>query len=96
MRSAGEEDDLPLIRAGCAYGSAFTRGGDYYGRPVNLASRLTGAARPGSVLVTAEIVERADAEAFSFSRARRRHLRGVSGAVEMHRCRRAEPEEDAS
>lgn len=93
---AGEEDDLPLIRAGCAYGSAFTRGGDYYGRPVNLASRLTGAARPGSVLVTAEIVERADPEAFSFSRARRRHLRGVSGAVGMHRCRRAEPEEDAS
>jgi len=86
------EDELPLIRAGCAYGSAFTRGGDYYGRPVNLASRLTGAARPGSILVTAEIVERADPEAFSFSRARRRHLRGVSGAVEMHRCRRAEPE----
>ncbi len=45
-----EEDGFPLVRAGMAYGPAFTRGGDYYGRPVNLASRITEIARPGSVL----------------------------------------------
>ena len=48
---AAEEDGFPLVRAGMAYGQAFTRGGDYYGRPVNLASRITEAARAGSVLV---------------------------------------------
>ena len=87
----GEEDELPLIRAGLAYGSVFTRGGDYYGRAVNLASRITETARPGSVLVTAEIRDHADEDAFRFSRARRKNLKGISGAVELFRCRRRAP-----
>ena len=41
------------LRAGIAYGPALTQSGDYYGRPVNLASRITGVAKPGSVLVDA-------------------------------------------
>jgi adenylate cyclase len=86
----GDEDEQPLIRAGCAYGSVFTRGGDYYGRTVNLASRITETARPGSILVTAEICEHADSGAFSFSRARRKHLKGISGTIELFRCRRGE------
>ncbi|GIK76875.1 MAG: adenylate/guanylate cyclase domain-containing protein [Acidobacteria bacterium] len=93
----GDEDEpIPLIRAGCAYGPAFTRGGDYYGRAVNLASRITGAARPGTILVSAEVRERADEEAFRFSRARRRRLKGISGSVDLYRCRRREDaDEDA-
>ena len=87
----GEEDEPPLIRAGLAYGSVFTRGGDYYGRPVNLASRITETARPGSVLVTPEIRDHADEGAFRFSRARRKNLKGISDAVELFRCRRREP-----
>jgi adenylate cyclase len=92
----GEERDegMPLIRAGCAYGPAFTRGGDYYGRTVNLASRITDAALPGSVLVSAEVRERADEDAFRFSRARRRHLKGMSGRVELYRCRRRDDGDD--
>ena len=35
MAEGEDEDELPLIRAGCAYGPVFTRGGDYYGRSVN-------------------------------------------------------------
>ena len=89
-----DEDELPLIRAGCAYGPVFTRGGDYYGRSVNLASRITETARPGSVLVTEEIRDHSASGAFSFSRARRKHLRGVSGSVELYRCRRAGQETD--
>ncbi len=46
---AGE--DFPPIHAGAAHGAALSRAGDWYGRPVNLASRVAGAARPGSVLV---------------------------------------------
>jgi len=87
----GEEEELPLIRAGIAYGPVFTRGGDYYGRPVNLASRITETARPGSVLVTDEVRDRAEGEAFTFSKARRKHLKGIEGAVQLYRCRRSEP-----
>ncbi len=85
-----EDEPVPLIRAGCAYGPAFTRGGDYYGRAVNLASRITGSARPGTILVSAEVRERADEEAFRFSRARRRRLKGISGSIDLYRCRRRE------
>ncbi len=94
MAEGEDEDELPLIRAGCAYGPVFTRGGDYYGRSVNLASRITETARPGSVLVTEEIRDHSVSGAFSFSRARRKHLRGVSGSVELYRCRRTGQETD--
>jgi adenylate cyclase len=94
MAEGEDEDELPLIRAGCAYGPVFTRGGDYYGRSVNLASRITETARPGSVLVTEEIRDHSVSGAFTFSRARRKHLRGVSGSVELYRCRRAGQETD--
>ncbi|HET6829756.1 MAG TPA: adenylate cyclase regulatory domain-containing protein [Solirubrobacterales bacterium] len=92
--AAGEDEEMPLIRAGCAYGPAFTRGGDYYGRTVNLASRITEAARPGSVLVSPEILGHADEAEFRFSRARRKHLKGISGGVELYRCRRRDGGED--
>ncbi len=44
-------DDLPDVRAGLAMGPVLVRLGDVYGPPVNLASRLTDEAYPGSVLV---------------------------------------------
>jgi adenylate cyclase len=47
--------ELPDLRIGLAYGSVLTRLGDIYGEPVNLASRLTSIARPGSVLVDREL-----------------------------------------
>jgi adenylate cyclase len=94
MAEGEEDEELPLIRAGIAYGPVFTRGGDYYGRAVNLASRITETARPGSVLVTTEIRDHADQEVFTFSRARRKHLRGVSGSVDLFRCRRKGDEDE--
>lgn len=82
----GEEGEYPLIRAGVARGPVVSRAGDYYGAPVNLASRITGVARPGSVLTSVDVREVAG-DAFSFSKPIRRHLKGISGAVELHRCR---------
>ncbi len=46
-----EGDEFPLLRAGLATGPVLPQSGDYYGRSVNLASRITGVARPGSVVV---------------------------------------------
>ncbi len=45
------DEELPQLRVGLAYGPAVSRAGDWFGSPVNLASRVTSAARPGSVLV---------------------------------------------
>ncbi len=81
-----EREELPSLRAGIAFGPALQRAGDYYGHPVNLASRITGVARPGSVLCAPEV--RAHAEhAFSWSYAGRFRLKGLSEAVPLHRAR---------
>ncbi|MBK1786045.1 adenylate/guanylate cyclase domain-containing protein [Prauserella cavernicola] len=45
------DDELPPVRAGLASGRVLSRFGDVYGETVNLASRLTSIARPGTILV---------------------------------------------
>jgi adenylate cyclase len=88
----GEEGArYPVLRAGIARGDVLSRGGDYYGAAVNLASRITDAARPGSVLVSKEVMEEV-AALYDFSDAGRKHLKGISGTVHVFRCR--EPEHD--
>jgi adenylate cyclase len=50
-RGEDEDDKFPRGRAGLAYRAVVSRLGDVYGPQVNIASRLTSVARPGSVLV---------------------------------------------
>ena len=50
-RGDDEDDPFPRVRAGIAYGEVTTRLGDVFGPTVNIASRLTSHARPGTVLV---------------------------------------------
>jgi adenylate cyclase len=84
-----ESDDLPALRAGAAFGEALGRAGDWYGRPVNLASRITGHARADSVLITTELADAVGEDAgFRFSRAGRRHFKGIKGEIELRRARR--------
>lgn len=78
--------DFPSLRSGVAAGAALERAGDYYGSPVNVASRVTGVARPGSVLVTAEVHE-ATEDAFRWSPVGSRKLKGVKGQVPLFRAR---------
>jgi adenylate cyclase len=67
------------------------RAGDWFGRPVNLASRITSIARPGSVLAEREVRESAR-EAYGWSYAGERRLRGVREPVSLFRAQRlAEP-----
>ena len=90
--AAGHEE-LPSLRAGVAHGQALSRGGDWYGRPVNLAARITGFARPDTVVVAQDVmdaVESADENDFRFSFAGRRRFKGIEGEVPVHRVRRAE------
>jgi adenylate cyclase len=51
-------EDRPPLRTGIAYGAVLTRLGDVYSPVVNLASRLTSIARPGTVLVDRELARR--------------------------------------
>jgi adenylate cyclase len=79
-------DDFPMLRAGVARGEAIGRGGDWYGRPVNVASRLTGVARPGSVLTTESVHDEAEG-AFDWSFAGRKRLKGVKEPLPLFRAR---------
>jgi adenylate cyclase len=86
-----EGEDFPLLRAGAAWGHALPRAGDWYGRPVNLASRITGVARPTSVLCAADLHEAAS-DGYRWSFAGERHLKGIDGAVKLFRVRALEPD----
>lgn len=96
VAAAGREGgDFPQLRAGAAAGEAVGRGGDWYGSPVNVASRVTQIARPQSVLATKAVREAvADEDAYRWSYAGHRSLRGVSGDTTLFRVRR--PEHDGS
>jgi adenylate cyclase len=87
--AAAEGEDFPRLRVGMALGPAVARAGDWYGRPVNLASRVTAVARPGSVLATREVRDAAP-DGYRWSAAGRRSLRGVEGQVALYRARRPE------
>jgi adenylate cyclase len=75
-------------RGGVAFGSVLVRGGDFYGPVVNVASRLTGMAVPGEVLVTTEVRNAAMSERLRFDPAGRRALKGFVEPIEtfaLHR-----------
>lgn len=84
------DDDFPRLRVGVASGMAVSRAGDWFGSPVNLAARVTGAARPGSVLVSESARETiGDDDRFRWSFAGARHLKGIKSDVKLFRARRA-------
>lgn len=82
-----EGDEFPELRAGVAHGVALPRGGDWYGRPINMAARITGIARPGSVLAS-DAARDAAGEGFDYSFAGERRLKGIKGEVKLFRARR--------
>jgi adenylate cyclase len=89
------DDDIPRLRAGVATGMAVSRAGDWFGSSVNLASRVTGAARPGSVLVSESARDAiGDDDRFTWSFAGARHLKNIKSDVKLYRARRATAESD--
>ena len=90
-----EGEDFPRLRAGLATGPALARAGDFYGAPVNLASRITDIARPGSVVIDAKTRAALNADGrWRWSPLPPRRLKGVDRAVPLYRARRAEPQDD--
>lgn len=60
QESFGAREDAPDLRVGLAWGPALARFGDLFGSVVNIAARLTGVARPGTILVDSELADRLD------------------------------------
>ncbi|BBZ71316.1 adenylate/guanylate cyclase domain-containing protein [Mycobacterium paraseoulense] len=85
------DNDFPRLRAGLASGMAVSRAGDWFGSPVNVASRVTGVARPGTVLAADSVWENiADTGEFSGSYAGARRLKGIKNEVKLFRIRRGD------
>jgi adenylate cyclase len=72
------DDQLSDVRVGLAAGPVLAREGDYYGPVVNLASRIVNIARPGSVLVSEEVVTALEEhEEFACRTLRSRYLKDL-------------------
>ena len=84
-----DSPSLPSVRVGAAVGNVVSQSGDLYGPVVNLASRATVAARPGSVLVSPSLAELlAGDERYSVSPIKPHRLKGI-GTVQLSVLRRA-------
>jgi adenylate cyclase len=83
-----EGQQFPWLRAGLASGPTLPQSGDYYGRAVNLASRITNVARPGSVVLD-EATKDAVGDGFSYSYVGERRLKGLDYRVKLFRARPA-------
>lgn len=71
------DDPFPRVRAGLAVGPVVARLGDVFGPTVNIASRLTTVARPGSVVIDDGAAE-ALTGGYSLQRLRRTSVKGYS------------------
>ena len=78
-----EGSGFPGLRAGVARGVALSRGGDWFGEPVNLASRICEVAPPGAILASANVKEACPSERWVFAGSER--LKGIPEPVELWR-----------
>lgn len=80
---------LPPAHVGLHAGPVLFQEGDYFGRTVNMASRIAEYARPGEVLVTEEVVAAASVDGVAFREIGPVELKGISGAVTLHAAQRS-------
>jgi adenylate cyclase len=95
VETVDTDNDFPRLRAGVASGMAVSRAGDWFGSPVNVASRVTGVARPGTVLAADSVWEAiGDNGGFQGSFAGARRLKGIKNEVRLFRIRRGDGSRD--
>jgi adenylate cyclase len=75
-------NERPLPRIGIHYGDALYRDGDYFGRDVNIASRVAARSAGGEVLVTRQVVEAAGSH-LDFQRIGEVRLKGFTESTEI-------------
>jgi adenylate cyclase len=79
---------LPPARVGIHAGPVVFQEGDYFGRTVNIASRIAEYARPGEVLVSQEVVDAADLDGIGVAAIGPIELKGISQPLRLHSVRR--------
>ena len=89
MLGAVTEEGLPPAHVGLHAGPVLFQEGDYFGRTVNVASRIAAYARPGEVLVTQEVVERSQGAPLRFDEIGPVELKGVTEALRLYAARPA-------
>jgi len=85
LLALAQDDAIPDVRVGMAYGDVVARGGDYFGPVVNLASRLVDVADSGTALVSEGLTQAALQHTFETMPAS--ELKGVGDAVVFARLR---------
>ncbi len=83
------QSERPLPRIAVHYGDALYRDGDYYGRDVNIASRVAARSAGGEVLVTRPVVEHSGAH-LEFERIAEVRLKGFTEPTEIFIARQKE------
>jgi adenylate cyclase len=85
VEEVGRDDVLAEARAGLDRGEVVPVGGDYFGRPLNVAARITAFARPGTTVVSGEVLDSMKEE-LDVGRVGSHRLKGV-GRVSMFKIR---------
>jgi adenylate cyclase len=86
VTSVRDDPGLFEARAGLDFGELLAAGGDYYGNPVNTASRITGFARSGTVVASEAFAQKFDDPSLSMHDLGKHVLRGV-GPVHLYKLR---------
>ena len=83
------EAGLPQAHVGVAAGPVVVQGGDYFGRTVNLASRVAARAQAGQVLVTAAVAQTPAPDGVTYRDLGELQLRGFTSPVRVLEARPA-------
>ncbi|MEO3787889.1 adenylate/guanylate cyclase domain-containing protein [Actinocorallia sp. B10E7] len=84
-----EETEVPDVRVGMAYGPVLPLMGDIFGTTVNMASRLTSIARPGTLVADPALAAELEGDpAYELVRIVRRPVRGL-GIIQPYVVRRS-------
>ena len=84
MGQAIPQAGLPEMHAGIASGPVVVQDGDYFGRTVNLASRLAGRAEAGQTLVTEDVAKSVTRPDIRFREIGPVALKGVTRPILVH------------
>jgi adenylate cyclase len=89
MVDAAPRLGVESAHVGLHAGPVLFQEGDYFGRTVNVASRIADYARPGEVVVSQDVVEASNDPGVGFTEIGPVELKGVAGAMRLHSAHRA-------
>jgi adenylate cyclase len=85
VKAVGDDEVLAGARAGLDRGEVVPLGGDYFGPPINVAARITAFARPGTTVISRDVLESMKEEP-DVGKVGSHRLKGV-GKVSMFKIR---------